>query len=529
MSLPLARTPQLVMLVSDSLRHSGLSPSAPIPTGITIPPSSPSNESPASPRSLKHGVEFMCIGGADLDSSKNSKRLANSYRGTFTKHIDRQRSLSFASSDGSPSSSPYGSPNTKTVKVRTDKGRIGHLKTINLIRTPPPQFGLDGTATPPSEPKAFVPDHGSTPPPSPSANLDLLSSDGVIVVSIFLPIILQRTESQTGGPVWTADWDYENLLSMSTHMRVTRVGTVKWRGWHGNFGQQSNNNSPESGVPVEERHLVERCLAPFNCVPVWCDVKVFGEAYNGFCKGILWPVFHNVSSVYNYGGVDADGGVMDDSMHGPTSGAAPESEISETMSKSMSNSSEFSNNYDSDHAAGPIHGDGGRQAHLWSAYTQINKQFSDTIVQHFNEGDLIWIHGFQLLVLPSMLSRKVGWLAKIGLFLHTPFPSSEIFRTLWCREDILRGMLNADQVGFHLYEYARHFLTCCRRLLGLTYGMIPDTHGGHNLAIDTNGRQVTITSIHAGVETPLLKKCLDHSSTADKVRAIREQFKGKVR
>jgi trehalose 6-phosphate synthase/phosphatase len=128
-----------------------------------------------------------------------------------------------------------------------------------------------------------------------------------------------------------------------------------------------------------------------------------------------------------------------------------------------------------------------------------------------------------------MLSRKVGRLAKIGLFLHTPFPSSEIFRTLWCREDILRGMLNADQVGFHLYEYARHFLTCCRRLLGLTYGMIPDTHGGHNLAIDTNGRQVTITSIHAGVETPLLKKCLDHSSTADKVKAIREQFKGKVR
>jgi len=100
-------------------------------------------------------------------------------------------------------------------------------------------------------------------------------------------------------------------------MRVTRVGTVKWRGWHGNFGQ-SNKDSPESGVPMEERHLVERCLAPFNCVPVWCDVKVFGEAYNGFCKGILWPVFHNVSSVYNFGGVDAEGGAnaMDDSTHG---------------------------------------------------------------------------------------------------------------------------------------------------------------------------------------------------------------------
>ena len=149
-------------------------------------------------------------------------------------------------------------------------------------------------------------------------------------------------------------------------------------------------------------------------------------------------------------------------------------------------------------------------------------------MQHFNEGDLIWIHGFHLLVLPSMLSRKVGRLAKIGLFLHTPFPSSEIFRTLWCREDLLRGMLNADQIGFHLYEYARHFLTCCRRLLGLAAGMVPDTYGGHILAVDSNGRKVTITSIHAGVDTPLLKKLLEHKSTVEKSKAIMAQFAGKV-
>ena len=58
---------------------------------------------------------------------------------------------------------------------------------------------------------------------------------------------------------------------------------------------------------------------------------------------------------------------------------------------------------------------------------------------------MVWVHGFHLLLLPSFLTRVLRT-ARVGLFLHTPFPSSEIFRTLPCREDLLRGMLNADQV-----------------------------------------------------------------------------------
>ncbi|CAN0305050.1 unnamed protein product [Ectocarpus sp. 13 AM-2016] len=82
---------------------------------------------------------------------------------------------------------------------------------------------------------------------------------------------------------------------------------------------------------------------------------------------------------------------------------------------------------------------------------------------------MIWVHGFHLLLLPSFLTRVLRT-ARVGLFLHTPFPSSEIFRTLPFREDLLRGMLNADQIGFHLFEYARHFITCCKRILGLNEG-----------------------------------------------------------
>jgi len=98
------------------------------------------------------------------------------------------------------------------------------------------------------------------------------STDGLIVVSAFLPVHLNRTE--TGE--WTADWDYESLLSMQTHLRVTRVGIVKWRGWHGNKGV---TGSPEGGVPESERSKVEQCLKAFNCVPVWIEHSLFGQMY----------------------------------------------------------------------------------------------------------------------------------------------------------------------------------------------------------------------------------------------------------
>jgi trehalose 6-phosphate synthase/phosphatase len=176
---------------------------------------------------------------------------------------------------------------------------------------------------------------------------------------------------------------------------------------------------------------------------------------------------------------------------------------------------------------GPIHGGRGREKELWAAYNTVNRKFAEVVVQYFNEGDLVWIHGFHLLILPSYLTRRIP-MAKVGIFLHTPFPSSEIFRTLWCREDLLRGMLNADQVGFHLFEYARHFLTCCHWLLGLNYGMIPDASGGHTLAIDKNGRHVAVTSIHAGIEPPVLNQILSHESTMTEAASIRNRFFGKT-
>lgn len=218
-------------------------------------------------------------------------------------------------------------------------------------------------------------------------------------------------------------------------------------------------------------------------------------------------------------------------MHNVTSVYSAKTEHStapkESQGEQMHDHDQFSEYCMDDVEQGPIHGGRGREKELWAAYNTVNRKFAEVVVQYFNEGDLVWIHGFHLLILPSYLTRRIP-MAKVGIFLHTPFPSSEIFRTLWCREDILRGMLNADQVGFHLFEYARHFLTCCRRLLGLNYGMIPDATGGHTLAIDTNGRHVAVTSIHAGIEPPVIHQIVNHESTMAEAQNIRSRFYGKT-
>lgn len=123
-----------------------------------------------------------------------------------------------------------------------------------------------------------------------------------------------------------------------------------------------------------------------------------------------------------------------------------------------------------------------------------NGKFAVTVVENYHEGDLVWIQDFHLLLVPNLLARR--HIAPTALFLHVPFPSSEIFRSLSVRDELLRGMLSADHIGFHLFEYARHFLTSCRRILGLTHSV----RRGGLLAIEYQGREVLITVSHVGIE-----------------------------
>ncbi len=102
---------------------------------------------------------------------------------------------------------------------------------------------------------------------------------------------------------------------------------------------------------------------------------------------------------------------------------------------------------------------------FWLAYEAVNAAFCQKIADVAQVGDYIWIHDYHLMLLPAML-REARPDLHIGYFHHIPFPSSEIFRTLPQRKTMLRGLLGADIVGFHTYDYVRHFLTCLTRILG---------------------------------------------------------------
>tara|TARA_B110000444_G_scaffold25021_1_gene20723 strand:- start:342 stop:2537 length:2196 start_codon:yes stop_codon:yes gene_type:complete len=102
----------------------------------------------------------------------------------------------------------------------------------------------------------------------------------------------------------------------------------------------------------------------------------------------------------------------------------------------------------------------------WISYVKVNQKFADSILEEIDEGDQVWIHDYQLLLVPEMV-KSVRNDVTIGFFLHIPFPSFEIFRIFPKREELLKGMLGADLIGFHTYDYERHFLSSIKRILHL--------------------------------------------------------------
>ncbi len=102
--------------------------------------------------------------------------------------------------------------------------------------------------------------------------------------------------------------------------------------------------------------------------------------------------------------------------------------------------------------------------HYWQAYRRVNEMFCQHILRHAQPEDTVWIHDYQLMLLPEMLRRKLPSL-EIGFFLHIPWPSYELFRLLPWRSEILDGLLGSDLIGFHTYDYVRHFLSSVARLI----------------------------------------------------------------
>lgn len=257
---------------------------------------------------------------------------------------------------------------------------------------------------------------------------------------------------------WVVEWEKDNLLCPSGRQMVGEVvGDSTRLTWVGMV----------RGLEEKEDEELVKALGRKNCVAVF--LKKSKLDFEIFSQGTLWPVFHNIVDVYG---------------KYPTRWWNPN-----------------------------------EQKKAWRAYTDANRMFVNKVIELYNEGDLVWVHGIDLLLAPSFLARRLPF-ANVGIFLHSPFPSSEIFRTLSVREEILRGMLSADHIGFHLYEYARHFLTSCRRILGVKYSI---QTGGY-IGIEYNGRTVMVTITYIGIAPNLFDNIVKDQEWQDNTQNIVENL-----
>ncbi|MGB0993055.1 MAG: bifunctional alpha,alpha-trehalose-phosphate synthase (UDP-forming)/trehalose-phosphatase [Akkermansiaceae bacterium] len=145
------------------------------------------------------------------------------------------------------------------------------------------------------------------------------------------------------------------------------------------------------------------------------------------------------------------------------------------------------------------------------SYREVNKKFAEVITRDAVMGGQVWVHDYHLFLLPAML-RELRPDLKIGFFLHTPFPSSEIFRALPERYEILEGLLGCDLIGFHTYNYLRHFRSSLLRILGLEGDTDGIWHGNRHVRYGVYPIGHNRTGFHQAMKSEMYDQALaEHS------------------
>lgn len=198
------------------------------------------------------------------------------------------------------------------------------------------------------------------------------------------------------------DRDESYLLTPKSHARTSGLEEFYRNENAIWFGRPGLNRGE---LPPAEREKLSEAYRERDCFPVYLGKKLHERFLDGFSNRTIWPLFHYFTQIAVY------------------------------------------------------------REELWKAYVKVNQGYAEEVLPHLKSGDRIWIHDYQLLLLPRMIRQKFPAVS-IGFFMHIPFPSYEIFRLLPWRREILEGLLGSDLVGFHTYDYERHFMSCVRRLLG---------------------------------------------------------------
>ena len=145
---------------------------------------------------------------------------------------------------------------------------------------------------------------------------------------------------------------------------------------------------------------------------------------------------------------------------------------------------------------------------LWEHYKKVNRLFCDRVLELWRPGDTVWVHDYHLMLLPALIREAIPE-AAIGFFLHIPFPSYEIFRLIPWRREILEGVMGADLVGLHTYEYARHFMSSAHRILGQEFTLGQTDRESRAVKVDIFPIGINYERFSRAHENPETKREID--------------------
>jgi trehalose 6-phosphate synthase/phosphatase len=213
---------------------------------------------------------------------------------------------------------------------------------------------------------------------------------------------------------------------------------------------------PGLEVPEDRQEEVRGQLAELNLIPVFLSTEEINLYYEGFSNEVLWPVFHYMVTYAH-----------------------------------------FEQNY-------------------WTFYQNVNKKFAEVVIEHIQDGDTVWVHDYQLLLLPELIRAKEEHVT-IGFFQHIPFPSYEIFRLIPWRQEIINGMFGADLIGFHTFDDVRHFLSAASKIILSKFADNVILH---------NERQIVVEAFPMGIDDEKYASLITTPEVQENIRSLKETFNG---
>ncbi|HEX6916113.1 MAG TPA: bifunctional alpha,alpha-trehalose-phosphate synthase (UDP-forming)/trehalose-phosphatase, partial [Chitinophagaceae bacterium] len=204
----------------------------------------------------------------------------------------------------------------------------------------------------------------------------------------------------------------------------------------------------------EHEKEISRLLENEQLVPVFLSQQQINLYYEGFSNETLWPIFHYMSTYAHF------------------------------------------------------------ELESWKAYVEVNRKFAAAVLERVEDHDTVWIHDYQLLLVPSFL-REARPQLSIGFFNHIPFPSYEIFRLIPWRRELIHGILGADLIGFHTYDDVRHFLSTVTHLSGY--------RSSANVIV-AEGRPVVVESFPMGIDDRKFSEAIRDGKVRENIQMLEQLF-----